>query len=311
MPSVAGARSVSTSRIDGGSAPPARAGQDECAVIAVATVLQHFQRRRCAAENDRNIQLLGPDDSEVAGRVAQALLLLERVIVFFVDDDQPGLVKGVKIAERVPTTVLPPRSGCAPGGEPLDVRQPGMQQRGLDAKSLAQAATSCGVRPISGTSTSTCLPASRYVAHALQIDFGLAAARNAVEQVGAKAVAGSQCGTAPAGPGSAPGPATHSAPGLVEVIAASRRSNQTFLEQALRQRAPVGQMSVKVGVEAVAAGVEQSLEQLGLFRRALGQRSISALRLLGNRDDVSTLGCSGLPCRSSAGRAAATTSPIG
>src|SRR5210317_96133 len=42
------------------------AGQMNVLVVAVAAVLQHFQRWRCGAKYRRNIQLLGPDDSEVS-----------------------------------------------------------------------------------------------------------------------------------------------------------------------------------------------------------------------------------------------------
>jgi len=53
----------------------------------VPAVLEHFECGRSATENNRNIQVLGLRDREIASGIAQAFLLLERVIVFFVDDD--------------------------------------------------------------------------------------------------------------------------------------------------------------------------------------------------------------------------------
>ena len=58
--------------------------QDDVLIGAIATVLQHFESGCCAAEYDRDIQVLGPGDSEVSGRVTQPLLLFKGVIVFFV-----------------------------------------------------------------------------------------------------------------------------------------------------------------------------------------------------------------------------------
>ena len=52
-------------------------------------MLQHLEGRCCSAEYDRNVQVFGPGDGKVACRVTQALLLLEGVIVFFIDNDQP------------------------------------------------------------------------------------------------------------------------------------------------------------------------------------------------------------------------------
>ena len=64
-------------------------GQDEVVVAAIAAVLQHFQCGCRAAKNDRDVALLGNRDSKISGRVAQAFLLFEGVIVFLIDDNQP------------------------------------------------------------------------------------------------------------------------------------------------------------------------------------------------------------------------------
>jgi hypothetical protein len=56
--------------------------------IAGTTMLQQFQRRCGRAENDRNVAVFRTSDGEIASRITQALLLLERVVVFFVNDNQ-------------------------------------------------------------------------------------------------------------------------------------------------------------------------------------------------------------------------------
>ena len=47
-----------------------------------------FQRRRCGPKNNSNAAITGAHDREVPCRVSQTFLLLERMIVFFVDDNQ-------------------------------------------------------------------------------------------------------------------------------------------------------------------------------------------------------------------------------
>ncbi len=63
-------------------------GQFQHAVAPGAGVMEGFQRRRCRTEHDRDVELAGAPDRDVARRIAQAVLLLERGIMFFVDDDQ-------------------------------------------------------------------------------------------------------------------------------------------------------------------------------------------------------------------------------
>ena len=50
-----------------------------------------FERRRRRTEDDGDAQRVGTEDRHVARRIAHAVLLLERGVVLFVDDDQPQL----------------------------------------------------------------------------------------------------------------------------------------------------------------------------------------------------------------------------
>ena len=51
-------------------------------------MVQRLQRWRRRPEDDGYVEVFGTDNGKVASRISQALLLLERVIVFFVDYDK-------------------------------------------------------------------------------------------------------------------------------------------------------------------------------------------------------------------------------
>ena len=139
MPSVAGVRTVSMSRTIGGAAPPARVGRTICSkepfrqccnISSVGVALPRMTGiSRCLALGDR----------EVTRGIAQALLLLKRVIVFLVDNDQPGVLQRSENRRACPDHQLcGPGSCCPPGREPCSVRQPGVQQRRCDAKAILE-----------------------------------------------------------------------------------------------------------------------------------------------------------------------------
>ena len=72
----------------GGSAWPARRGSDSRCELAADHVLQGLERGRRRAEHDGHAGALRAQDGEVARRIAEAaLVLLERRVVFLVDDD--------------------------------------------------------------------------------------------------------------------------------------------------------------------------------------------------------------------------------
>src|SRR5438128_9615605 len=47
-----------------------------------------FQRGRGRAKDDRHVLQAGPHDGDVAGMISRRVLLLERVLVLLVDDDE-------------------------------------------------------------------------------------------------------------------------------------------------------------------------------------------------------------------------------
>ncbi len=62
--------------------------QTQVLVVSLAAVVQQFQCRRCGSEHDGDITAFGTCDGEVASGISQPLLLLEGLVVFFVDDDE-------------------------------------------------------------------------------------------------------------------------------------------------------------------------------------------------------------------------------
>ena len=125
-------------------------------------------------------------DRDVAPVVAHAVLLLERRVVLLVDDDE----------RRAAAAARTPRAACRARGRP---RRPppraSARRRCAGRKPLCSgdraparqraarcAAASCGVRLISGTSSSAWPPAAMHARGGCEIDLGLAAAGDAVEQ---------------------------------------------------------------------------------------------------------------------------------
>ena len=63
--------------------------QRHAPVAAFQRALPAFQRRRGRAQHHRQLELVRAPHRQVPRRIARAFLLLERRVVFFVDDDQP------------------------------------------------------------------------------------------------------------------------------------------------------------------------------------------------------------------------------
>ena len=84
-------RSMTAAR--GGRAWPARRGSDRRVNFPLTDVLQGFERRCRRSEHDRRAGSLRAQDGQIARRIAEAaLVLLERGVVFFVDDDQSEIL---------------------------------------------------------------------------------------------------------------------------------------------------------------------------------------------------------------------------
>ena len=163
----------------------ARSSRRRERVAALARVGVALERGRRGAEHDGNAEALRATHGHVARRVAQALLLLVRGIVLLVDDDEPEVAE--RREHREPRSEHDAR-GARLRGEPrrgaLALVAGGCAPRRAPraGKRLRTCASSCGVRPISGTSSSAWRPARERCRDELQVDLGLAAAGDALQQ---------------------------------------------------------------------------------------------------------------------------------
>jgi hypothetical protein len=158
------------------------ARQAEAGVTACLAVIQHLERRRRGAQNDRDVEVLGAGDREIARGVAQALLLLEGLVVFLVDDNQADFPhrrehgraraddeSGVAVAR------LPPRAKA------FDVRKARVQKRRLDAQAGPKTCDELRREPDLRYQHQDLLAARHGLRNQVQVDLRLAAARDAVE----------------------------------------------------------------------------------------------------------------------------------
>ena len=166
----------------------ARARQRRAADSGPRCACAHgLERRRRAAEHDRARRArCARQIGDVARVIAHAVLLLVRGVVLLVDDDERERAAAARTrASRVPSTSCavaargrqPVRAALA-GGEPAVQRRRCARR----AARRARARSSCGVRLISGTSSSTWPPRAIARAAAAEVDLGLAAAGDAVQQ---------------------------------------------------------------------------------------------------------------------------------
>ncbi len=159
--------------------------EEEARIAPGARVRVALERRRGAAEHDRNAEPVRAPHGGVARVIADAIVLLVRAVVLLVDDDER------EPRQRARTR----RAGCRGRGRPRRVppapSSSAARRRAMRCaaspcarcgSAAATRATSCGVRLISGTSSNACPPAATTDADRGQIDLGLAAARHALQQ---------------------------------------------------------------------------------------------------------------------------------
>ena len=160
------------------------ARQNLATVAPAAHILQGLQGRRGAAQNQRDVQILGPLDGDVPSRIAQPILLLERSVVLLIHHDQPQLLEGREHrragADQNARRTVP---ATQPGGQPLLVAQTGMQH--IDGPVTALEAGD-GLRRQDDFrhQHQRLLAVGEHLADHLQIDLGFAAAGDALQQVG-------------------------------------------------------------------------------------------------------------------------------
>ena len=164
------------------------AGQPGVAIAAGLHRRHAFQRGRGRAQHHRRAGLLRAPHRQVAGVVAQAVLLLERAIVLFVHHNQPQLRQ--RGEHRQPGANHQP-GAAFPGGQP-----------GLRARAVGQIAVQANRRRVRKTRAKARLQlrgevdfrhqhqrlaaGGQRLGNPLQIHFGFAAAGDAVQQGGGK-----------------------------------------------------------------------------------------------------------------------------
>ena len=145
--------------------------------------LEALERRRGRAKHDGNRQALRAGQREVARGVAEAFLLLVRGVVFLVDDDQPGV--GERREDRGPR---PDHDGGlaaarrTPGPQPLDVGQRRVQHGEWHGEARRETGNQLRRQRDLRHQHQRLLAALHDGVDRAQVDLGLAAARDAVQQ---------------------------------------------------------------------------------------------------------------------------------
>ena len=133
--------------------------QVQAAVATGVDVGQRLQRRRAGAQHDRHAERARAHQRQVAGVIAEALLLLVGGVVLLVDDDQAGLRQRREHrrarAEDDPGLAARARSQ-ARARSPSD-RLECSTSTATPSRSRRRR-TVCGASPISGTSSRACRP---------------------------------------------------------------------------------------------------------------------------------------------------------
>ncbi len=160
-------------------------GQVQAPVAFAVCVVQGLQRGRRRAEHHRHLEPLRPHQGEVARRVAKALLLLEGGVVLLVDDDHAGM--GERGEDRRPRADHHGRLAAArgqPGTQTFLVGKPGVQHRDRHLKARPEAAHQLRREADFGDQHQGLAPGPQRVFDDVQVDLGLAAAGDALEQEG-------------------------------------------------------------------------------------------------------------------------------
>ena len=154
-----------------------------------------FQRRRGAGQHHRAILDPRPHHRHVAGVIDGAVLLLEGLLMFLIDDDQAQFRE--RQEQRRARAHHHPRLAVhhrAIGAAAFLLRQIGVPfGRAGTPKRAAKRSRNCTVSAISGSRISTCLSCAQRFGHRFEIDFGLARAGHAIQQMGGKFLRRHRC----------------------------------------------------------------------------------------------------------------------
>ena len=184
MPWVAACRRRSIRCSAGAAAPVARCGSNSATALCCVDALEAFERRRRGAQHDgqrRAVARAAARGRAPSSGIPPAACTTHRVPRRRRSDRDARAVQTPRSACR--SRPVPPRSARA--------RQACSRSRSVSAecstasgasKRAAKRSTSCGVKAISGTSTSACCAACDDALDRAQVDLGLAAAGDAAQQ---------------------------------------------------------------------------------------------------------------------------------
>jgi hypothetical protein len=157
-------------------------GKLNACVIASEAMLQQLKRWRRGTQYHRDIVMLGAGDSEIASRVTQALLLLERMIVLFVHDNQAEIWHRRKYSGTSTDDELRASGACTtPGSQSICITKTGVQHGWSDAKARLQTGDELWCEADLRHENEYLLASVDDVSHELQIDFRFTTACDAVE----------------------------------------------------------------------------------------------------------------------------------
>ncbi|GBF31808.1 hypothetical protein MnTg04_01775 [bacterium MnTg04] len=133
--------------------------------------------------------MLGAGDRKVASRIAQSFLLLQRLIVLFIDDDQPEIGHWRKHGRPCAHNEFRQRlARIAPGGQAVDIAKSRVQHYRLDAEPLSQPGNQLRRQANLGHKNQYLPVVGQHITYHLQIHLGFATASNTIEQKGCESL---------------------------------------------------------------------------------------------------------------------------
>src|SRR6516164_6526280 len=146
-----------------------------------------FERRRCRAEQDRQVFKPGTHYGHVAAMIARRRLLLVRALMLLIDHDQAELARRSKYGTAsAHDHVSMPGGDAPPMAAALGIAQVAVQHRHLAAAAI-KALDGLRRQADFGHKHKRFLALPHYFLDRPQVDFGLSAARDAMQQERVKA----------------------------------------------------------------------------------------------------------------------------
>ena len=151
-------------------------------VFSQRGIAQRFKRRCCTSQYHRYIEIRCPLNRHIAGRITKTILLLERAVVFFVENNQSGSRQWREQGRACPHYQRgAPGPGFSPGRQPFALTQTGVNDSGLQAQSLTESSQQLWSQS-DFRNQNQCLPPGRqYFFDQAHVDLGLPATRDSVK----------------------------------------------------------------------------------------------------------------------------------